>query len=87
MLGRRTVSYTKLKTAMENDIMNRFPAISQHISAINIDKNHLSADIQGAGLAIARDSEQIHIMLSAQKSLMLQRLTSTNRWILLYSQE
>lgn len=57
MLGRRTASYTRLKTAMENDIMNRFPAISQHISAINIDKNHLSADIQGAGLAIARDSK------------------------------
>lgn len=57
MLGKRTVSYTKLKTAMENDIMNRFPAISQHIHAINIDKNHLSADIQGAGLAIAKDSK------------------------------
>lgn len=56
MLGKRTVNYTKLKTAMENDIMNRFPAISQHIQAINIDKNHLSADIQGAGLAIAKDS-------------------------------
>ena len=57
MLGKRTVSYTKLKTAMENDIMNRFPAISQHIQAINIDKNHLSADIRGAGLFIQKDSK------------------------------
>ena len=57
MLGKRTVSYTKLKTAMENDIMSRFPAISQHIHAINIDKNHLSADIQGAGLFIQKDSK------------------------------
>lgn len=57
MLGKRTVSYTKLKTAMENDITNRFPAISQHIHAINIDKNHLSADIQGAGLFIQKDSK------------------------------
>ncbi len=54
MLGsKKTVSYTKLKTAMENDILNRFPSISQHINAINIDKGHLSADIQGAGLGIA----------------------------------
>lgn len=57
MLGKRTVSYTKLKTAMGNDIMNRFPAISQHIHAINIDKNHLSADIRGAGLFIQKDSK------------------------------
>lgn len=56
MLGKKQVSYTKLKTAMENDILNRFPAISKHISAINIDCNHLSADIRGAGLAIAKDS-------------------------------
>ena len=47
MLGNNTQkSYTKLKTAMENDILNRFPAISKHISAINIDKGHLSADIR-----------------------------------------
>ena len=57
MLGKKAVSYTKLKTAMENDIVNRFPAISQHIHAINIDKDHMSADIQGAGLFIQKDSK------------------------------
>lgn len=57
MLGNnREVEYTKLKTAMENDIVNRFPAISKHIHSINIDKKHLSADIKGAGLFINRDS-------------------------------
>ena len=54
MLGNKEVkSYTKLKRAMENDIMNRFPTIAQHISAINIDKGHLSADIKSAGIGIA----------------------------------
>lgn len=57
MLGKKTVSYNRLKTAMENDILNRFPAISKHIHAINIDKNHLSADIRASGLAIACDSK------------------------------
>ena len=57
MLGKRTVSYKKLKTSMENDILQRFPAISQHINAINIDKNHLSADIRSAGIGIAFDSK------------------------------
>ena len=57
MLGRKQVSYTKLKTAMENDILNRFPAISQHIREINIDKNHMSADLQSAGLFISKDSK------------------------------
>ena len=52
MLGKTEVKYTKLKTAMENDIMNRFPAISKHINAINIDKGHLSADVRGAGIGI-----------------------------------
>lgn len=57
MLGKRnTASYTKLKTAMENDILNRFPTIAQHINAINIDKNHLSSDIRGSGLYINADS-------------------------------
>ena len=53
MLGKRQVSYTKLKTAMENDILNRFPTIAQHISAINIEKGGLSADIRSAGIGIA----------------------------------
>ena len=57
MLGQnKKVSYEKLKTAMENDILQRFPAISQHIQSINIDKNHLSGDIRGAGIGIAKDS-------------------------------
>lgn len=57
MLGnKRQLDCTKLKRAMENDILNRFPTISQHISAINIDKNHMSADIRGAGLYIQKDS-------------------------------
>lgn len=57
MLGNKnTVSYTKLKTALENDILDRFPSISKHISAINIDKNHISRDIQGSGLYINTDS-------------------------------
>lgn len=53
MLGKKTVSYTKLKTAMENDILQRFPAISQHISDINIEKGHLSADTRANGIGIA----------------------------------
>ena len=56
MFGKKQVSYDKFKTAVENDIMNRFPAISQHIHSINIDKNHFSADLRGAGLGIAKDS-------------------------------
>lgn len=58
MLGQaKKVSYTKLKTAMENDILSRFPAISRHIQAINIDKNHISGDIRSAGIGIACDSK------------------------------
>ena len=57
MLGQaKTVSYTKLKTAMENDILNRFPTIAKHINAINIDKNHFSGDLRSAGFAINTDS-------------------------------
>ena len=61
MLGQtKTRSYTKLKTAMENDIVNRFPTIAQHINAINIDNarlNPLSADIRSAGIGMAMDSK------------------------------
>lgn len=57
MLGnKKEVSYKKLKTAMENDILNRFPTIAQHINAINIDKNHFSGDLRSAGFAINTDS-------------------------------
>ena len=35
MLGQKTVkSYPKLKAAMENDIVGRFPTIAKHINAI-----------------------------------------------------
>ena len=57
MLGAtKTFSCEKFKRACENDILQRFPAISKHISAINIDKNHISGDIKGAGLFIQKDS-------------------------------
>ena len=57
MLGKKQVSYTKLKTSMENDIGQRFPEISKHIHSINIDKGHLSGDIRSAGIGIACDSK------------------------------
>ena len=58
MLGQvKKASYTKLKTAMENDILQRFPAISQHIREIHIDKEHISGDIRSAGIGISMDSK------------------------------
>lgn len=53
MLGKKTVSYKKLQTAMETDLLNRFPAISQHIDAIHIEKGHLSAQARSEGIGIA----------------------------------
>ena len=61
MLGKKSVSYSKLKTAMENDILGRFPTIAKHINAINIDNSTLaplSADVKGAGLYINVDSNR-----------------------------
>ena len=86
MLGKRTVSYTKLKTAMENDIMNRFPAISQHISAINIDKNHISEDIRSAGLGMAMDSkvcakEALPLGINPQKAIRTEISDATKKYI------
>ena len=87
MLGNtKKASYTKLKTAMENDIMNRFPAISQHISAINIDKNHLSGDIQCAGLGMALDSkvcakEALPLGVNPQKAIRTEISDATKRYI------
>ena len=58
MLGQtKKASYTKLKTAMENDILNRFPAISKHIHEIHIDSDHISGDIRSAGIGISMDSK------------------------------
>lgn len=87
MLGQTNkVSYTKLKTAMENDIMNRFPAISQHISAINIDKNHISGDIRSAGLGIAMDSkvcakEALPLGVNPQKAIRTEISDATKKYI------
>ena len=86
MLGKRTVSYTKLKTAMENDIMNRFPSISQHISAINIDKNHISEDIRSAGLGMAMDSkvcakEALPLGVNPQKAIRTEISDATKKYI------
>jgi hypothetical protein len=53
MLGKKTVSYKKLQTAMENDLLNRFPAITKHIDAIHIEKGHLSAQARSEGIGIA----------------------------------
>lgn len=53
MLGKKTVSYKKLQTAMETDLLNRFPTISQHIDAIHIEKGHLSAQARSEGIGIA----------------------------------
>ena len=61
MLGKKSDSYSKLKTAMENDILGRFPTIAKHINAINIDNSTLaplSADVKGAGLYINVDSNK-----------------------------
>lgn len=87
MLGKtKAVSYTKLKTAMENDILQRFPAISEHISAINIDKNRLSADIRGAGIGISMDSkvcskEALPFGVNPQKAVRTEISDATKRYI------
>ena len=86
MLGKTQVSYTKLKTAMENDIMNRFPAISKHISAINIDKGGFSGDLRGAGIGMAvTDSictkEALPLGAQRQQSIRTEISDATKRYI------
>lgn len=87
MLGQKKVEYPKLKRAMENDIMNRFPAISKHINAINIDKGHLSADVRSAGIGIACDSkvctkEALPLGVSPEKAIRYGEIsTGTKRYI------
>ena len=87
MLGQaKTASYSKLKTAMENDIVGRFPAISKHIHAINIDKNHLSGDIRSAGVGIACDSnvctkEALPFGVNPQKAIRTEISDATKRYI------
>ena len=84
--GKKEVSYTRLKTAMENDILNRFPAISKRISAINIDKNHISADIRGAGLFMQADSklctkEALPYGMQAKKAIRTEITEATKKYI------
>lgn len=61
MLGKSKRTYDGLIAKMENEIVDRFPAISKHINAINIDNSRMSpmsADIKSAGLFCAVDSNK-----------------------------
>ena len=87
MLGQtQKVSYTKLKTAMENDILNRFPTIAKHISAINIDKKHFSGEMRDAGIGISMDSkvcakEALPLGVNPQKAIRLEMPDSVKSYI------
>lgn len=90
MLGQtKKNSYTKLKAAMENDIMNRFPTIAQHIDAINIDNarmSPLSADIRSAGIGMAMDSkvcakEALPFGVNPQKAMRTEISDATKQYI------
>lgn len=57
MIGAKTTkSFQKTVTALENEINNRFPTISDHIQAIHLDSKHISGDIRSAGLFMSMDS-------------------------------
>lgn len=61
MLGKSKRTYDGLIAKMENEVVDRFPAISKHINAIHIDNSKMSpmsADIKGAGLFCAVDSNK-----------------------------
>lgn len=61
MLGKSKRTYDGLIAKMENEVVNRFPAISKHINAIHIDNSRMSpmsADIKSAGLFCAVDSNK-----------------------------
>lgn len=61
MLGKSKRTYDGLIARMENEIVDRFPAISKHINAIHIDNSKMSpmsADIKSAGLFCAVDSNK-----------------------------
>ena len=61
MLGKSKRTYDGLIAKMENEIVDRFPAISKHINAIHIDNSKMSpmsADIKSAGLFCAVDSNK-----------------------------
>lgn len=61
MLGKYKRTYDGLIAKMENEVVDRFPAISKHINAIHIDNSKMSpmsADIKSAGLFCAVDSNK-----------------------------
>ena len=61
MLGKSKRTYDDLIAKMENEVVDRFPVISEHINAINIDNSRMSpmsADIKSAGLFCAVDSNK-----------------------------
>lgn len=61
MLGKSKRTYDGLIAKMENEVVDRFPAISRHINAIHIDNSRMSpmsADIKSAGLFCAVDSNK-----------------------------
>lgn len=61
MLGKSKRTYDGLIVKMENEVVDRFPAISKHINAIHIDNSKMSpmsADIKSAGLFCAVDSNK-----------------------------
>ena len=88
MLGQaENKGYPKLKRAMENEIMNRYPTIAKHINAINIDKNHMSGAIQSSGMAINIDSkvcakEALPLGVNPQKAIRMGDIPeATKRYI------
>ena len=90
MLGQTKVqNFTKLKTAMENDIVGRFPNIAKHINAINIDNarmSPLSADIKSAGIGMAVDSkicakEALPLGVNPQKAMRTEISDATKAYI------
>lgn len=90
MLGQTKVqNFTKLKKAMENDIVGRFPNIAKHINAINIDNarmSPLSADIKSAGIGMAVDSkvcakEALPLGVNPQKAMRTEISDATKAYI------
>lgn len=90
MLGQNKVqNFTKLKKAMENDIVGRFPNIAKHINAINIDNarmSPLSADIKSAGIGMAVDSkvcakEALPLGVNPQKAMRTEISDATKAYI------
>lgn len=90
MLGvKSTKDFSGLKSALENDIVQRFPTIAKHINAINIDNSHLSpmsADIKSAGIFAQVDSnrctkEALPVGFEPQQAVVLKISDSTKAYI------